>query len=100
MITVGVIRNGSTYLSHYLRKNDYWTEGEKEVRGEWIGEGATALGLTGMVTDEPIEVLRRRGADLLRPPHVWQNICGRSKPAPRTLGDETNNYLSRTGRIG
>ena len=46
MITVGVIRNGSTYLSHHLRKNDYRTEGEKEVRGEWIGEGATALGLT------------------------------------------------------
>ena len=59
MITVGVIRNGSTYLSHHLRKNDYWTEGEKEVRGEWIGQGATALGLTGMVTDEPFEALRQ-----------------------------------------
>ena len=43
MITVGVIRNGATYLSHHLRKNDYWAEGENEVRGEWIGEGAKAL---------------------------------------------------------
>src|SRR2546423_1674128 len=36
MITAGVIRNGATYLSHHLRKNDYWTEGEKLVQGEWI----------------------------------------------------------------
>ena len=34
MITVGVIRNGANYLAHHLRKNDYWSEGEKEVRGE------------------------------------------------------------------
>ena len=59
MITVGVIRNGATYLSHQLRKNDYWSEGEKEVRGEWIGEGARALGLTGLVTDKPFEALRQ-----------------------------------------
>jgi conjugative relaxase-like TrwC/TraI family protein len=59
MITVGVIRNGATYLSHHLRKNDYWSEGEKEVLGEWIGEGAKALGLTGTVTDEPFDALRQ-----------------------------------------
>jgi hypothetical protein len=29
MITVGVIRNGSTYLSRHLRKNDYWAEERK-----------------------------------------------------------------------
>jgi hypothetical protein len=34
MITVGVIRNGGTYLSRHLRKNDYWAEGEKQVCGE------------------------------------------------------------------
>lgn len=59
MITVGIIRNGSTYLSHHLRKNDYWSEGEKEVQGEWIGEGAKALGLEGAVTDKPFEALRQ-----------------------------------------
>jgi len=59
MITVGVIRNGSTYLTQHLRKNDYWTEGEREVRGEWIGESAKALGLTGEVTEKPFDALRR-----------------------------------------
>jgi len=58
MITVGRIRNGANYLSHHLRKNDYWTEGEKAVLGEWIGEGAKALGLSGEVTDNPFEALR------------------------------------------
>ena len=41
MITVGVIRNGANYLSHHLRENDYWTEGEKEVNGEWIPDVAS-----------------------------------------------------------
>jgi len=59
MITVGVIKSGAKYLSHHLRKNDYWSEGEKEVEGEWIGHGATALGLAGPVTDEPFEALRQ-----------------------------------------
>ena len=58
MITVGVIRNGATYLSHHLRKNDYWAEGEKEVQGEWIGASAAVLGLAGPVTDGPFEALR------------------------------------------
>ncbi|MFT3783703.1 MAG: MobF family relaxase [Nibricoccus sp.] len=59
MITVGIIRNGATYLSHHLRKNDYWAEGEKAVLGEWIGDGAKALGLSGEVTDEPFDRLRQ-----------------------------------------
>lgn len=58
MITIGLIRNGGTYLSHHLRKNDYWAEEEKEVRGEWIGEGARALGLKGEVDSAPFEALR------------------------------------------
>jgi conjugative relaxase-like TrwC/TraI family protein len=59
VITVGLIRNGSTYLSQHLRKNDYWAEGEKAVLGEWIGEGAKALGLAGPVTEKPFEMLRQ-----------------------------------------
>lgn len=58
MITVGVIRNGGTYLSQHLRKNDYWAEGEKQVYGQWIGQGAMLLGLEGAVTDAPFEALR------------------------------------------
>lgn len=58
MITVGVIRNGTTYLSQHLRKNDYWAEGEKQVQGEWIGQGAKRLGLEGEVTPKAFEALR------------------------------------------
>ena len=55
MITVGIIRNGSTYLSQHLRKNDYWSEGEKEVQGEWIGHGAGQLALVGAVEAKAFE---------------------------------------------
>lgn len=69
MITVGVIRNGATYLTQHLRKNDYWAEGEKQVVGEWIGEGAKALGLVGAVETKAFEALRQnrhpRTGDLL-----------------------------------
>ena len=58
MITVGVIRNGATYLSRHLCKNDYWTEGEKKIEGEWIGKGAKALGLEGGVQTKAFEALR------------------------------------------
>ena len=58
MITVGVIRNGGTYLSQHLRKNDYWAEGEKQVCGQWNGQGSMMLGLEGVVTDAPFEALR------------------------------------------
>ncbi|MEO6993099.1 MAG: MobF family relaxase [Lacunisphaera sp.] len=58
MITAGTIRNGANYLTHHLRKNDYWAEGEKAVVGQWIGAGCTLLGLSGDVTDEPFEALR------------------------------------------
>lgn len=72
MITVGIIRNGATYLSHHLRKNDYWTEGEKAVVGEWIGEGAKALGLSGQVADDPFEALRQN-----RQPHTNEPLTPR-----------------------
>jgi conjugative relaxase-like TrwC/TraI family protein len=72
MITIGIIKNGSTYLSQHLRKNDYWAEGEKEVCGEWIGEGARALGLSGEVTDEPFEALR-----LNRNPRTGERLTAR-----------------------
>lgn len=58
MITIGVIQNGSRYLSHHLRKNDYWTRGEKRVEGEWIGAGADRLNLHGPVEAPAFEALR------------------------------------------
>ena len=72
MITAGIIRNGGTYLSQHLRKNDYWAEGEKQVEGEWIGEGARALGLEGPVKEKPFEVLR-----LNRHPKTGEQLTAR-----------------------
>jgi len=60
IITVEIIRNGANYISHHLRKNDYSAEGEKAVQGEWIGEGAKALGLSGEVA-EAFAFTDRRG---------------------------------------
>jgi conjugative relaxase-like TrwC/TraI family protein len=59
MITIGVIRSGATYLKRHLRQNDYWAEGEREVRGEWVGQGAKALGLEGAVDEKSFEALRQ-----------------------------------------
>jgi conjugative relaxase-like TrwC/TraI family protein len=58
MITARVITNGATYLAEHLRKNDYWAEGEKQVLGEWIGQGAEMLGLEGTVEQEAFDALR------------------------------------------
>lgn len=69
MITVGVIKNGARYLSRHLRKNDYWAEGERQVQGEWIGEGARALGLEGPVTEPEFEALRKN-----RHPHTGDRL--------------------------
>lgn len=77
MITVGIIRNGATYLSHHLRKNDYWTEGEKEVRGEWVGEGAKALGLAGEVQAEAFEALRQNRHPLTGQPLTARDQANR-----------------------
>jgi len=58
MISVGVIRKGSTYLGQHLRKNDYWQEGERAREGEWIGAGTERLGLEGAVEAAQFEALR------------------------------------------
>jgi len=72
MITVGVIRGGARYLSRHLRKNDYWAEGEKEVQGEWIGQGAEQLGLAGQVKPKAFEALR-----LNRHPRTGEQLTAR-----------------------
>ena len=75
MITVGLIRNGATYRSQHLRKNDYWSEGEKEARGEWSGKGARALGVTAPVTDKRFEPLRQN-----RHPGTGEALTARVRP--------------------
>ena len=85
MTTVGVMPNGANCLSHHLRENDYEAEGEKEVNGEWIGEGAEARGLGGFVTNKPFDALRQNrhpktGETLISPtkqtaPPFWTFSC-------------------------
>ena len=48
MFTSAKIHNGSTYLDNHLSANDYYAQGER-VKGEWLGKGAEALGLSGEV---------------------------------------------------
>lgn len=72
MITVGVIRNGATYLSRHLCKNDYWTEGEKKIEGEWIGKSAKTLGLEGGVQTKAFDALRRN-----RHPETGEQLTAR-----------------------
>ena len=54
MITAVSISGGATYLAKHLSANDYYAEGEK-VEGEWVGKGAQALGLEGVVEAEQFE---------------------------------------------
>jgi conjugative relaxase-like TrwC/TraI family protein len=74
MITAGRIHNGKNYLTHHLRKNDYWSEGEREVQGEWIGQAAGALGLSGTVTDDPFDALREN-----RHPKTGEKLTARER---------------------
>ena len=59
MITVGGNHNGATYISHQLRKNDCWTAGKKEVRGECVEERAKALNPDVSVMNKPINTLHQ-----------------------------------------
>src|SRR5262249_8863113 len=74
--TVGVIRGGARYLSHHLRKNDYWAEGEKQVQGEWVGQGALALGLSGPVDARAFDALRQN-----RHPKTGERLTARGPKA-------------------
>jgi conjugative relaxase-like TrwC/TraI family protein len=82
MMTVGVIRNGGTYLAQHLRKNDYWQRGELEVQGEWIGQGAQMFGLEGVVADKPFDALRRN-----RHPVTGKRLTARENKARMALFD-------------
>jgi len=82
MITVGVIRGGARYLTRHLQKNDYWAEGEKEVRGEWIGQGAKALGLEGKVEKKAFDALRSN-----RHPRTGEAMTSRNSKSRMALFD-------------
>lgn len=45
------LTNAKTYFEEHLAVGDYYTEGET-VAGEWIGKGASMLGLDGIVNEQ------------------------------------------------
>lgn len=82
MITVGIIRNGKNYLSRHLVKNDYWSEGEKTIQGEWIGQAAERLGLSGRVEEKAFDALRRN-----RHPLTGERLTARDRQKRAALFD-------------
>ena len=45
------LKNAESYFREHLRVGDYYTEG-RSVSGQWIGEGAKTLGLSGVTTEQ------------------------------------------------
>ena len=45
------LSNAKEYFREHLGAGDYYSEGQK-IAGEWIGQGAEKLGLTGVVDEE------------------------------------------------
>ncbi len=82
MITVGVIRSGKNYLSRHLVKNDYWSEGEKAIQGEWIGQAAERLGLSGPVEAKAFDALRQN-----RHRHTGERLTARDRQKRAALFD-------------
>src|SRR5450755_4551093 len=58
MLTIGKIKNGVGYAGHHLSHNDYYEEG-KHVTGQWMGHGAEKLGLTGEVSIDDLNAVRK-----------------------------------------
>ncbi len=56
MLRVVASRNAKEYFAQSLSKEDYYSEGQ-EVRGEWQGNGAEKLGLSGGVDQTVFEAL-------------------------------------------
>ena len=55
------LANAKTYFEEHLAVGDYYTEAS-HVSGQWIGEGAAALGLHGTVDQKafaPLPVHKR-----------------------------------------
>lgn len=88
MFTSAKIRNGSTYLENHLSANDYYAKGER-VKGQWVGEGAESLGLTGEVRPEDLEALR-----------VNQRPGTSERLTPRTKGMRQPTLWRRRGLSG
>ena len=89
MITAVSISGGATYLSKHLSANDYYAEGEK-VEGEWIGKGAKALGLEGVVEAEQFEALRNNIN-----PSTGERLTARKRGTAKAINPKTGKLEER-----
>jgi conjugative relaxase-like TrwC/TraI family protein len=58
MLTIRALKNGKGYAGRHLEYSDYVDENAK-VTGYWFGKAAEKLGLSGEVTKEQFENLRK-----------------------------------------
>jgi conjugative relaxase-like TrwC/TraI family protein len=58
MLTIRAMSDGQGYSSKHLEHSDYYAEGER-VLGQWRGQGAELLGLSGEVKTREFEFLRQ-----------------------------------------
>ena len=94
MFTSAKIRNGSTYLENHLSANDYYAKGER-VKGEWVGQGAESLGLSGEVRPEDFEALR-----VNQRPGTGERLTPRTKEMRQpTLAEAAQAFREKEGRI-
>ncbi len=56
MLSVASVRSAKGAAGYFAADN-YYTPGEAETSGEWVGRGAAALGLEGMVDKDVFEAL-------------------------------------------
>ena len=95
MFTSAKIRNGSTYLENHLSANDYYAKGER-VKGQWVGQGAESLGLTGEVRPEDFEALR-----VNQRPGTSERLTPRTKGMRQpTLMEAARAFREKEGRTG
>ncbi len=95
MFTSAKIRNGSTYLANHLSANDYYAKGEK-VTGEWVGQGAESLGLSGEVSAADFEALR-----VNQRPGTGERLTPRTKETRMpTLTEARQAFREKNGRSG
>src|SRR3981081_244987 len=95
MFTSAKIRNGSTYLENHLSANDYYAKGER-VKGQWMGQGAESLRLTGEVRPEDFEALR-----VNQRPGTLERLTPRTKGMRQpTLMEAARAFRGKQGRTG
>ncbi len=58
MLSVATVRSAKG-ASAYFAADNYYAAGEADASGEWVGRGATALGLSGKVDQATFEALLR-----------------------------------------